>query len=89
MTAIPDVGQPPTEASVLAELGTVIGEEIAKALWENACRSRQLNRPVTRSEDLIAVSDTLMELANLLRVSARSSKVRLVTYRALGAATSR
>ncbi|GAA4947601.1 hypothetical protein [Actinoplanes utahensis] len=76
----------PTEASVIAELAGTVGAENAEMLWVIVCRRLKVSRPVTDPQHLIKATETLMELGDVLRVSGRSAKVRLITYRALEAA---
>lgn len=75
----------PTEASVIAELAGTIGAENAEMLWVIVCRRLKVSRPVTDPQHLIKATETLMELGDVLRVSGRSAKVRMITYRALKA----
>ncbi|GIF16382.1 hypothetical protein [Actinoplanes teichomyceticus] len=77
----------PTEETMLGELASALGgDENAVAAFEMACRRLGQRRPVADPDDLIRVSETLQELGDLLRVTARSAKIRVSTYQALRAA---
>ena len=74
----------PTEQSLIAALTASVGADAAKALAELA--AKKLGRRQASPDGLIATTEYLMELGDLLRVTARSEKIRTVTYRALNAA---
>ncbi|GIF05056.1 hypothetical protein [Actinoplanes siamensis] len=77
--------QQPTQADLLSALTTSVGADAAKVLVELA--ARRAGRPQPDSPDeLVPMIEYLMELGDLLRVTARSEKIRAVTYRALHAA---
>ncbi|MEU4161691.1 hypothetical protein [Actinoplanes sp. NPDC026670] len=74
----------PTEAKLVAALGAAAGSDIARALVSLA--ARKLNKGHLRTpDDVIRATEVLMELGDQLRVTARSEKIRAVTYRALRA----
>ena len=75
----------PTEKSLLSALTTSVGADAARALTDLATKKLGRRNP-TGPDDLIAMANYLMELGDLLRVTARSEKIRTVTYRALNAA---
>jgi hypothetical protein len=72
----------PTPASLIAALSVQLGAETARALVDLTVKKLRLTRPYT-TDDLVAVTEDLMALGNVLRVTARSEKIRAVTYRAL------
>ena len=55
----------------------------AQLLIDLACDRLHLARPADDPQELIEIADTLMNLADLLRVAARSTKVRAITHRAI------
>ncbi len=75
----------PTDKSLLAALTTSVGPDAAKALTDLAAKKLGRRTPAG-PDDLIAMTEYLMELGDLLRVTTRSEKIRAVTYRALNAA---
>jgi hypothetical protein len=74
---------PPSEASMTSELSEVLGAENARLLIDLACSQLRLARPADEPQELIEIADTLMTIADLLRVAARSTKVRAITHRAI------
>jgi hypothetical protein len=74
----------PTAKSLTAALTTSVGAEAARALTDLAAKKLGRRTPAGPA-DLIAMTEYLMELGDLLRVTARSEKIRAVTYRALNA----
>jgi hypothetical protein len=75
---------PPTEKTLLSALTDSVGADAARALTGVA--TKKLGRRPDNIDDLIHMSEYLMELGDLLRVTARSQKILAVTYRALNAA---
>ena len=75
----------PTEKTLIAGFAHSMGDDTARHVWALTCRRLGLAQPVTRLEDLIAVSDAMIELGDVVRVAGRSAKIRLITYRALQA----
>ena len=75
----------PTEKSLIAGFAHSMGPEAARNIWAMTCRQLGLAQPVTRLEDLIAVSDAMIELGDVIRVAGRGARIRLITYRALEA----
>ncbi|GAA1654147.1 hypothetical protein [Actinoplanes couchii] len=74
----------PTEAGLLDELTDAIGDPHgARMLLDITCRQLRLERPLTSPGDIILATECLLEMGDLLRVAARSTKIRAVTYRAL------
>ncbi|MEV0897121.1 hypothetical protein [Actinoplanes sp. NPDC049802] len=74
----------PTEAEMLKALADALGgPEYARAVLDTVCRKIGQSRPVTSPGDMIRVAEALLEFADMLRVTARSVKIRAVTYRAL------
>ncbi|MEU4427089.1 hypothetical protein AB0F81_41240 [Actinoplanes sp. NPDC024001] len=72
----------PTPASLTTALSAQLGTDTARTLVELTIKKLRLSRPYT-TDDLIAMTDDLMALGDVLRVTARSEKIRAVTYRAL------
>jgi hypothetical protein len=77
----------PTEAALVGALADVIGGDLARAVVDAVARKAGLSRPCG-PDDLVRMTELLMEVGDLLRVTARSEKIRAVTYRALYAAVS-
>jgi hypothetical protein len=75
----------PTEKTLLGALTTSIGADAARTLTDLATKKLGRRSPAG-PDDLIAITEYLIELGDLLRVTARSEKIRNVTYRALNAA---
>ena len=75
----------PTEASLIAALSAAVGPDTARALVDLTSKKLRRSRPAG-PDDLIRLTEALMEIGDLLRVTARSEKIRAVTYRALNAA---
>ncbi|WIN00094.1 hypothetical protein ACTOB_003775 [Actinoplanes oblitus] len=87
MTTIPGWNyDKPTEKALIAEFAKTMGADAARNVWAMLCRQLGFAQPVSRIEDLIAVSDAMMELGNNVRVAGRGARIRLITYRALHAA---
>ena len=86
MTPVPGYDlDPPTEARLIAALTATFDADTAKTLVATAARKmhrRHLHSP----EDGITTTEILMDLGDLLRVTARSEKIRAVTHRVLHAA---
>ncbi|MEU8663207.1 hypothetical protein, partial [Actinoplanes philippinensis] len=59
-----------------------LGGDLARALVDITARKARLSRPCGL-DDLVRMTELLMEAGDLLRVTARSEKIRAVTYRAL------
>ena len=59
--------------------------DIAEALIDAALRDQNRDA-LTTTDEVIRASEVLMEIGELVRVAARSEKVRAITYRALHAA---
>ena len=76
----------PTEKTLIAGFAHSMGADAARNVWAMLCRQLGLAQPVTRLEDLIAVSDAMIELGDVVRVAGRGARIRLITYRALEAA---
>ncbi|GAA4609668.1 hypothetical protein BJY16_007442 [Actinoplanes octamycinicus] len=72
----------PTQASLTAALSAQLGPETARALVDLTTKKLHLSRSGT-TDDLIRLTEELMAIGDLLRVTARSEKIRAVTYRAL------
>ncbi|GIE58534.1 hypothetical protein BJY16_007366 [Actinoplanes octamycinicus] len=72
----------PTPASLTAALSAQLGPEAARALVDLSIKKLRLSRPYT-IDDLVSLTEDLMNIGDLLRVTARSEKIRAVTYRAL------
>jgi hypothetical protein len=79
----------PTESSLARNLAALVGTETAEQLIEAACRDLHLNRPVRNLDDLVALTEKLMDFGAEVRVAARSAKVRTITYRAIAGAALR
>jgi len=75
---------PLTEASFLAELAAVVGLDAAEALLDAAGRELTLTRPVENLDRMVELADVVMGLGAQLRVTARSARIRAITYRAIG-----
>lgn len=76
----------PTEDDALQALTELVGAETAYGLWELAARSLGLARPVSSATDMRRMAEHLMNVGELVRVSARSLKVRVITHDALARA---
>lgn len=72
----------PSQAALVAALGAAVGREAARVFVDLASKSLKHNRPANTVE-LIQVMEVLMEWGDLMRVTARTEKIRAVTYRAL------
>ncbi|BEL03037.1 hypothetical protein Q0Z83_012280 [Actinoplanes sichuanensis] len=72
----------PTERSFVAALAAAVGPETARALVDLTAKRVRPGRPYT-PDDLVRMAEALMEVGDQLRVTARSEKIRAVTYRAL------
>ncbi|MEU8244174.1 hypothetical protein AB0C07_38470 [Actinoplanes missouriensis] len=72
----------PTVASLTTALSAQLGAETARALVDLTTRKLRLSRPYT-TDDLLKIIEDLMAAGDVLRVTARSEKIRAVTYRAL------
>ena len=75
----------PTEASLIAALSTAIGADTARALVQLTTKKLGPYR-ASNPDDLIRLTEALMEIGDHLRVTAPSEKIRAVTHRALHAA---
>lgn len=73
----------PTEEESLQAFGEVVGPEMAAGVWELAARTLGIARPVRSASDLRRMAEHLMTAGELVRVSARSLKVRVITHEAL------
>ena len=73
----------PSEGDALEGLAELVGRETADGLWDLATRALGIARPVRSAADLRRLAEHLMNLGELTRVSARSLKVRTITYDAL------
>jgi hypothetical protein len=73
----------PTEDDALAALAEMIGPDMAVGLWELSTQALGIARPVSSAADLRRVAEHLMNVGEFARVTARSLKVRAVTYDAL------
>ena len=80
-TTIPgyDLDQP-TKASLIAALSAAIGADTARALVDLTSKKLRTTRP-GNPDDLIALTEALMDIGDRLRVTARSEKIRAVTHR--------
>jgi hypothetical protein len=76
----------PTEDDALQALGELVGAETAYGLWELGARALGIARPVQSAADMRRMAEHLMNLGDLVRVSARSLKVRVITHDALARA---
>jgi hypothetical protein len=76
----------PTEDDALQALSELVGTEMAYGLWELAARTLGVARPVSSAADLRRMAEHLMNVGDLVRVSARSLKVRVITHDALARA---
>ncbi|KHD73545.1 hypothetical protein [Actinoplanes utahensis] len=86
MTTIPGWNyDKPTEKALIAEFAKTMGTDPARNMWAMLCRQLGLAQPVSRLDDLIAVSDAMIELGDTVRVAGRGARIRLITYRALHA----
>jgi hypothetical protein len=74
----------PTEDDALEALGELVGAGTARALWQLGARELGIALPVSSAADLRRMAEHLMNVGELVRVSARSLKVRVVTHDALG-----
>ncbi|AEV86722.1 hypothetical protein ACWT_5705 [Actinoplanes sp. SE50] len=72
----------PTQASLTAALSAQLGPETARALVDLTAKKLRLTRSGT-TDDLVRLTEELMTIGDVLRVTARSEKIRAVTYRAL------
>ncbi|AEV86794.1 hypothetical protein ACWT_5776 [Actinoplanes sp. SE50] len=72
----------PTEKSLLTALTASVGADAARALTDLAVKKAG-RRTSASTDDLVKMTEYLMELGDLVRVTARSEKIRAVTYRAL------
>lgn len=72
----------PTQAALIAALSAQLGPETARALVDLTIKKLRLVRPYT-TDDLVTMAEDLMNVGDVLRVTARSEKIRAVTYRAL------
>jgi hypothetical protein len=72
----------PSEAALVAALGEAVGAGVARVLVDLAAKNLRQNRPANTVE-LIQVMELLMDWGDHLRATARSEKIRAVTYRAL------
>ncbi|WP_433788578.1 hypothetical protein [Actinoplanes sp. CA-252034] len=68
--------------NMITALTDTVGAEAASVLTNLAFKALDRRHPAS-ADELIRMADYLMELANLVRVTARSQKVDAVTYRAL------
>ena len=75
---------PPSEAQLIAALTATFGADTATTLVALAA-DRMNRRHLHSAEDVIKATEILMDLGDLLRVTARSEKIRAVTHRALHA----
>ena len=73
----------PTEEDALAALAELVGRRLAEGVWELSCRELGLQRPLQTTADLRRLAEHLMNVGDLMRVAARSTKVRVITYEAL------
>lgn len=76
---------PPTENSLIAALIASVGPVAAKALADLAAKQVGKRGPASL-EDLLRMTEYLIEVSDMVRVTARSERIRAVTYRALHAA---
>jgi hypothetical protein len=74
----------PTEDDALAALGELVGRDTADGLWALAAGALGIARPVRSVDDLRRMAEHLMNIGDLTRVAARSLKIRVITYHALG-----
>ena len=72
----------PSEAQAVGALAELLGPRMAEGLWDLSVRELGVARPVDSAADLRRIADHLMEAGELVRVTARSLKVRAVTYEA-------
>jgi hypothetical protein len=84
-SSIPGYGQEaPTEKTAVQSLSEAMGAAPAQTAWSGAVRGAGKSSPVVPIEDLECVTDTLIKSDNgLVRVAARSLKIRIITYKAL------
>ena len=75
--------EPPSEREALGNLADRIGAPLAEQLWDTAARNLGLTRPLDCAADLRQMTDYLMEVGDLMRVAARSTKVRVITHEAI------
>jgi hypothetical protein len=73
----------PTEADALRALAELLGPRAAEGIWDLSARELGLTRPLETPADLRRMAEHLMSVGDLLRVAARSTKVRVITYEAL------
>ena len=73
----------PTEAEAIAALREQIGDELAEGLWALSARELGLARPISTAPDLLSITEHLMDVSDLARVTARSLKVRTAAYTTL------
>jgi hypothetical protein len=73
----------PTEADALRALAELLGPRTAEGIWDLSARELGLTRPLETPADLRRMAEHLMSVGDLLRVAARSTKVRVITYEAL------
>jgi hypothetical protein len=78
----------PSQAALVAALGAAVGRDAARVFVDLASKKLKHTRPPD-TMDLIQVMEVLMEWGDLMRVIARTEKVRAVTYRALHEAVDR